>query len=254
MLAARPFNLIAVSILAIIVCACSAKESEAEPAQAEPPKAQEIEAEAPMEWVEGTHYLLMEKPVATVVDAPKVEVTEIFRFGCPACYHFELLLQKWQPNEHVSLVQVPVVWDNVTAAHAGVYFTGLDMGLGSETKMALFKAIHEVEDKKAGQMAATSMDGIVALFESIGVDRAQVEAALQNQAIGDQINASGKRAYEMAIEGTPEIIVDGRYRVTTDSAGGFENMLKVADYLVAKIVADSAQEAASEAPQIEAPE
>jgi len=41
-------------------------------------------------YKEGTHYSTLDAPVPTIVDnSTSVEITEIFRFGCPACARFE---------------------------------------------------------------------------------------------------------------------------------------------------------------------
>ena len=45
----------------------------------------------PALYVEGTHYEALDKPVRTV-DPNKIEVTEVFWYGCPHCYAFEPLL------------------------------------------------------------------------------------------------------------------------------------------------------------------
>jgi thiol:disulfide interchange protein DsbA len=40
------------------------------------------------------------------------------------------------------------------------------------------------------------------------------------------------RAYK--VRGTPEIIVNGKYRISSTKAGGFSGMLKVAEFLIDK--------------------
>jgi len=40
------------------------------------------------------------------------------------------------------------------------------------------------------------------------------------------------RAYK--VRGTPEVIINGKYRVSTTKAGGFAGMLNVAEFLIDK--------------------
>ena len=40
------------------------------------------------------------------------------------------------------------------------------------------------------------------------------------------------RAYK--VRGTPEMIINGKYRISTTKAGGFSGMLKVAEFLIDK--------------------
>ena len=38
----------------------------------------------------------------------------------------------------------------------------------------------------------------------------------------------------MLVQGTPEVIINGKYRVTTRMSKGFDGMLKVASFLIEK--------------------
>ena len=71
-------------------------------------------------YKEGEHYLPLSTPVPTIVGKNKVEVTEIFRFGCGACYHFEKNLKVWKEAKPVQaeLVKNPVVWNDATKQRA----------------------------------------------------------------------------------------------------------------------------------------
>jgi thiol:disulfide interchange protein DsbA len=46
------------------------------------------------------------------------------------------------------------------------------------------------------------------------------------------------RARSYKVTGTPEMVVDGKYHISARLAGGQPEMLKVADYLIAKIRAE----------------
>ena len=49
-----------------------------------------------------------------------------------------------------------------------------------------------------------------------------------------QVKQADARARSYGIAGTPELIINGKYRITGRSAGGQAEMLKVADELIAK--------------------
>jgi thiol:disulfide interchange protein DsbA len=49
------------------------------------------------EWEEGTHYEKLETPVQTDSDG-KIEVAEVFWYGCPHCYRFKPLVEAWEKN------------------------------------------------------------------------------------------------------------------------------------------------------------
>ena len=50
--------------------------------------------------------------------------------------------------------------------------------------------------------------------------------------VRSQVQQADARARAYKISGTPEVIVNGRYRITTGMAKGQANMLKVAEFLI----------------------
>ena len=45
-----------------------------------------LAAQAQLRWQEGQHYKLLPQPAPTSVPAGKIEVTEVFSYGCIYCY------------------------------------------------------------------------------------------------------------------------------------------------------------------------
>jgi len=189
-------------------------------------------------YVDGKDYLSMTVPVPTIAPADKVEVTEVFRFGCPHCYHFESVLAEWNKTRSplIDFIHNPVVWDDVTARRATLYYVGQALKIGDETSAAIFKSIHEAADPRtASTQALMKDDDALDMFVSLGADRDKAAKLLTNSTIKYRVNQADSRARAFAIQGTPEMFVDGRYRVTADLAGTQEQMLKVVDFLVDKV-------------------
>jgi len=200
--------------------------------------AQDAPSVAGGKYIEGTHYQKMLAPVPTIVGADKVEITEIFRYGCPACFHFEKAYAKWaaQKPGFIEFVKNPVIWDNTTKIHAQAYYTGKKLGVGDEISDAIFQAIHVNAKTRSEALNAMTKEGdILAAYESFGVEKAAAEKMYGSFGIKSMVNQADGRARAFAVSGTPEIFVDGRYRITTSTAGSFEAMLDIATYLAAKI-------------------
>ena len=53
--------------------------------------------EAAPKYVEGTHYVRLAQPVRTA-DPSRIEVTEVFWYGCIHCFHLEPLVNDWKPS------------------------------------------------------------------------------------------------------------------------------------------------------------
>ena len=68
--------------------------------------------EAAPKYVEGTHYVRLAQPVRTA-DPSRIEVTEVFWYGCGHCYNLEPVISDWEKRlpADVSLVRIPVMWN-----------------------------------------------------------------------------------------------------------------------------------------------
>lgn len=200
--------------------------------------AQEAAESPAAKYVEGKHYSRLKAPVPTVVDKTSVEITEIFRFGCPACARFEESANVWKKTKapYIEFIKNPVVWNKVTVQRATVFYAGKALGLEDETSQAIFSAIHEkATSAKAANSALTKDDDILAMFEGLGVERARAEKMLGSFGVKSMVNKADGRARSFAINGTPEIFVDGRYRITTSNAQDYAEMLDIASFLSEQI-------------------
>ena len=77
-------------------------------------------------------------------------------------------------------------------------------------------------------------------FTNYGVDKAKALSTYNSFGVTSQIKQAEARARSYKITGTPEMVVDGKYRISSRLAGGHAEMLKVVDFLVAKIRAERA--------------
>ena len=55
----------------------------------------------------------------------KVEVIEFFWYGCPHCYSFEPLIDKWSKTkpDNVQFIRQPAIFSKLWGKHAKAYFT-----------------------------------------------------------------------------------------------------------------------------------
>ncbi len=187
-------------------------------------------------YQEGKQYTVIAgqpKPAKT----GKIEVTELFWYGCGHCYTFEPMLVKWESTlgSDVNLVRSPAMWRqranpaDAMWTHARLYYTAKAVGALEKLHGPFFEAMHKnnkmLLDKAeiASVVSAQGLDGqaFVKTMDSFGVN-AQVEQADARQ-----------RTYK--ITGTPEMVVGGYYHVSASKAGSQKEMLKVVDFLVNKI-------------------
>lgn len=180
----------------------------------------------------GVHYQVLETPVRTA-NPEKIEVNEVFAYTCVHCYRFEGVINPWKQTlaDDVDFRRTPVIWadGDPTEQLARAYYMA-DVAL-KETEnfhKLLFRSVQE--EKKLPR----KKDDVIDLFVGYGIDKAKAESAYNNFSVASQVQLAKARAKGYKIEGTPEVIVNGKYRISTTMAGNHENVLKVADYLIAK--------------------
>jgi thiol:disulfide interchange protein DsbA len=192
----------------------------------------------------GQHYQVLPQAVPQA-DKNKIEVTELFWYGCGHCYHFEPSLNRWADKlpQDVALVQSPAVWQPVMEVHARMYYVANAMGQLEKMHMPIFNAINNERKTFAvrdGREWNPDLPAIEAFFTEHGTDGAKAAKLMNSFAISSKVKqgAANQRAYQLS--GTPEMVVAGKYRISTSLPGlkgksnGQEMMLQVADYLIAK--------------------
>lgn len=185
-------------------------------------------ADAPA-YREGEHYIRLDQPVRTRNPA-RIEVVELFSYGCPHCYTFEKPVEAWrqrQPDD-VDFWRSPVTWNPLTTLQARAYFTARALGVLDRVHTPLFEALH------VHNRSLSSKEAIGKLFAEYGVDPAKFDKAFDSFGVDSQVKQAGARALSYRIEGTPEMVVAGKYRVSGRNIDSQAEMLKVVDFLVEK--------------------
>lgn len=184
---------------------------------------------AQQEYQAGKDYALLEQQVRTR-DSSKIEVVEVFWYGCSHCYHFEPLVQQWKKAQldDVDFWASPAIWNARMKLHAHAFFTAKALGVMDKLHTPLFTTL--VVDRKP----LANEKQIEDLFADYGVDRSVFGKTFTSFGINSQVNQADARARSYKISGTPEVIVNGKYRVSASMAGSQQGMLKVVDFLVAK--------------------
>ncbi len=180
-------------------------------------------------YEQGKQYLLLPTPVHTV-DPKRIEVAEVFWYGCSHCYDFEPILDRWAKTlpADVVLVRSPAIWHPVMELHARAYYTAVALRVLDQVHEPLFVAINVNKAKLATEQEISD------LFAAHGVAAEKFAQTFHSFGVDSAVRQADARQRSYQVEGTPEIVVNGKYRVSAELAGGQEGMLKVADFLIAK--------------------
>ena len=181
------------------------------------------------EYVEGTHYELI-SPAVRTADPEKIEVAEFFWYGCGHCYTFEPVLTQWKKGlaEDVDFRGSPAIWNAKMEIHASAFYTAEVLGVLDTMHPIIFQAMN-VDGKRL-----SSEGEIKELFTANGVAADDFDKAFNSFGVSSQVRQANSRARAAKITGTPALMVNGKYQISTRQAGSQAGMLKVADYLIAK--------------------
>jgi thiol:disulfide interchange protein DsbA len=181
-------------------------------------------------YVVGTHYTELPNPVNTN-DASKVEVLEAFWYGCSHCFRFEPVLAAWEEaqSDDVEVVRFPALWNNLMKIHAQVYYTAEAMDKVDVLHEPVFNAINLQGNRLQNERQ------IAALFAEYGISQDEFESAFNSFSVRTKVNQAEKRMQDYQIRSTPNMIVNGKYLVTTgQNVPTQEEMLEVVEFLVEK--------------------
>lgn len=193
---------------------------------------------ATREWKykEGTQYMRMVPTQPTVGGADKIEVAEIFWYGCAHCYDFETYINRWAEKKpaNVRFVRIPAIWNPVVKLHAQLYYTEevLEKN-GKITDPAQFRAAVFAEYHRRGNRMA-SESAIQGVFERHGVSAEEFKKTWNSFEVAQKLRVAQDLARRYSVTSVPTIVVNGKYRTGASEAGGFAPLLDVIDELVAK--------------------
>ena len=184
-------------------------------------------ADVPLEA--GKTYIELSNAVPVAVPG-KIEVVELFWYGCPHCYAFEPVVNPWAEKlpSDVNFVRLPAMFGGPWDAHGQMFLTLEAMGVEHKVHAAVFNAIQK-EGKRLTDKAE-----MADFLATQGVDKEKFLQTFDSFAIKGQIAKAKDLAKKYEISGVPTMVVDGKYRFDLGTAGGPEQALNVADQLIAK--------------------
>lgn len=180
--------------------------------------------------VEGTQYTRIQTPLATGAGA-KIEVLEFFSYACPHCSVFEPSLEAWGKKlpADVAFRRVPAPFLANAENFQRTYYALEVMGLLDTVHRKIFTAVH-VE-----RLHLDKPDDIANLVAKNGVDRAKFLSTFNSFSVAASLGKGKNLAVSYKLESVPLLAIQGRYLTSPSTAGGTEQALAVADYLIQRV-------------------
>jgi protein dithiol oxidoreductase (disulfide-forming) len=197
-------------------------------------------------WVEGKNYFLID-PAQPTSHPDKIEVTEVFSYACPACNQFhtsmDQLAASLPSNAVVTYLAASFRPDENWPLFQRAYYAAQALGVAEKTHDAMFDAAWKTGelstyDLQAGKPkpreAWPTLDDVAKFYGKYGVDPKQFVGVANSFSINTQMKRADDLMKAYGIDSTPSIVVNGKYRLTTISAGGVPQTIELTQWLVAK--------------------
>jgi len=178
-------------------------------------------------WEQGVHYFELAEPQPVQTDE-KIEVRELFWYGCPHCYSLEPFLENWKQNkpEKAGFVLMPGIFNKASQFHARVFYTFESLDITKRVHRDFYDEIHQ----RGNRMRSPS--AVAQFAAKHGVEDKAFEDAFNSFSVDANVRNARKMFRDYEATGVPTLIVDGRYRITVASAGGHEQLLQLINFLV----------------------
>ncbi|QTR50483.1 thiol:disulfide interchange protein DsbA/DsbL [Candidatus Thiothrix anitrata] len=178
---------------------------------------------------EGVHYTVISPPIPTQAPQGKVEVVEMFWYGCPHCYTLEPTIHRYLQSkpDNVVFQQVPSTLSPRWAYHAKLFYVGkmLDPNGQKQVHNKIFEALQ----KQRRQI--NNDDAMIRFFGEQGFTAEQVTKALQSMEMQAMLARSDEVGKGSKADSVPVIIVNGKYMTSPSKVGSEDGLLQVINHL-----------------------
>jgi thiol:disulfide interchange protein DsbA len=223
-----------------VVPAASASVAVAEPA---PPAAPFVDNG---KWIEGKHYFRIDPPQPTSHPG-KIEVTEVFSYGCPACNSFhptvDRIAKSLPANAVMNYLAASFRPDENWPMYQRAFYAAQALGVAQKTQDAMFDATWKTGematyDLRAGKpkprAAWPTIEDAAKFYAKFGVDPKEFVAVANSFTVNTQMKRADDLMKAYGVDSTPTMIVNGKYRFGPSTAGGATQAMELTQWLVAK--------------------
>lgn len=211
-----PLRLLALLGGLILATACSASPDTAAP------------------YTEGTDYVTLPGPHQRYSPEGKVEVVEVFSYGCIHCAHFAPIADELRKSlpKGVVFKLVPAPFSAEWLPYARAYYAAKKLGVVDRTHLELFK------EKFQENYPINSLDDLADFYARQGVNRAEFMKIATSDEVTNQMKSDLALIEKWGVDGTPTIVIDGKYR--NGDIHTYQQLVAMTQWLVKKELAAKA--------------
>lgn len=193
----------------------------------------------------GKNWFAIEPPQPTHT-GDKIEVVEVFSYACPACNAFQPTMDKLKAAlpANAELIYLPASFrpDEDWPVFQRAYYTAQALGIADKTHQATFDAIWKddgtlrISDPKTNRpiKPMPGIEDVAKLYAKFGVKAEDVVATANSFAINTKMKQADAQLKAYGVDSTPSLIINGKYRLTAQSAGGVDKVIPLVKFLIEK--------------------
>jgi len=187
-------------------------------------------APAPQKYKANTHYIKLTTAQGTSSPPDVVEVAEVFWYGCSHCFNFDPIVNNWEKNlpDGVNFIRLPVMWNPTNEIHARLFYTLEALGQLDALHQAIFTEMH------INNNMLTSEADIIAFVGKNGVSTDDFKKTFRSFAVESKLKRAKNLTQRYRIQSVPLLVINGKYLTSGDDIKNFNDMLAVADELIAR--------------------
>ena len=183
------------------------------------------QSSAPAPYTEGSEYVTLPGPHERYSKDGKVEVVEVFSYGCIHCAQFAPVAEKLRKQlpAGVEFKLMPAPFSAEWLPFARAYYAAKQLGVVDRTHLELFAA-------KFGQhYPINSLDELADFYASAGVNRADFMRIATSAETTAKMKSDLDLIRKWQVDGTPTLVINGKYRVA--GVHSLDEMSAVAQWL-----------------------
>lgn len=185
-------------------------------------------------WKAGVNYKPIVPGQPTGAPPGKIEVNEIFWYGCGHCYALEPFIRSWEKTkaDYIEFVRTPVMWNPVNIAHARLFYT-LQALKRDDLHAKVFDEIHTRGNMLVANDDARTRQMQLAFAKANGIAEADFLREYDGFYVTSQLQRADAATRRYQVDAVPIVFVAGKYSTDVGAAGGQKEMLQLIDALAA---------------------
>ena len=158
----------------------------------------------------------------------RIEVIDFFWYGCPYCNELQPAMEEWlkRKPDDVVLRRVPVILRDSWAPHARIYYTLELLGEVERLHLAVYHSYH-VE-----QLSMSKPEVMEQWAAKHGIERQRWINAYFSPEVDARIARAFQATKRYDVQGTPSVVVDGRYLTSSSMTPSVRGVMPVVEDLV----------------------